>query len=167
MPETVLAYIALGSNLEEPNQQVEHAIQELSALPETRLNNRSRLYRSRPVGYADQPDFINAVACIATRLTPRALLEQLLEIEQRHGRVRSFRNSPRTLDLDILLYNGLNLDEPGLHLPHPRMHERLFVLRPLSEIAPDIDIPGQGPIADALSRLHLPDTQDTQCLPLN
>jgi 2-amino-4-hydroxy-6-hydroxymethyldihydropteridine diphosphokinase len=77
-----------------------------------------------------------------------------LEIEQRHGRVRSFRYSPRTLDLDMLLYNDLSLDEPGLHLPHPRMHERRFVLEPLAEIAPDLIIPGYGPVSDVLAGLH-------------
>jgi 2-amino-4-hydroxy-6-hydroxymethyldihydropteridine diphosphokinase len=167
MPEPVIAYIALGSNLGEPDRQVENAIQELDTLPMTRLNDRSRLYCSRPVGYTDQPDFINAVACIATQLTPRNLLEKLLEIEHRHGRVRAFRNSPRTLDLDILLYNGLNIDEPGLHLPHPRMHERLFVLQPLAEIASDLMIPGLGSVADLLAGLTQPDDSESECQPLN
>jgi len=167
MPDPVLAYIALGSNLGEPDRQVENAIQELGMLPDTRLDARSSLYRSQPVGYTNQPDFINAVACIATKLTPRGLLNHLLDIEQHHGRVRTFRNSPRTLDLDILLYNGLSLDEPGLHLPHPRMQERLFVLRPLAEIAPGLHIPGMGPVADLLAALLQPDAPDTQCKPLN
>jgi 2-amino-4-hydroxy-6-hydroxymethyldihydropteridine diphosphokinase len=150
MPDSVLAFIALGANLDDPSQQVKQAMHELGSLPKTRLISQSRLYRSLPDGYTDQPDFINAVACVATRLTPRSLLEHLLEIEHRHGRVRTFRNSPRTLDLDILLYNGLSLDEPGLHLPHPRMHERLFVLQPLAEIAPDIVIPGHGTASSRL-----------------
>ena len=167
MPEPVLAYVALGSNLGEPGRQVEEAILELDSLPMTRLNDRSRLYCSRPVGYTDQPDFVNAVACITTQLTPRILLEQLLEIEQRHGRVRAFRNSPRTLDLDILLYNGLGLDEPGLHLPHPRMHERLFVLQPLAEIAPNLMIPGLGSVSELLAGLVQPNDPDSQCHPLN
>lgn len=153
MTDAVLAFIALGANLDDPGRQVEQAILELDALPDTRLNSRSSLYASRPDGYADQPDFVNAVASITTRLPPRELLDSLLAIEQRHGRVRTFRNSPRTLDLDILLYNGLSVDEPGLRLPHPRMHERLFVLQPLAEIAPDIVIPGHGPIAAVLANL--------------
>jgi 2-amino-4-hydroxy-6-hydroxymethyldihydropteridine diphosphokinase len=153
MTDSVLAFIALGANLDDPGRQVEQAIQELGSLPDTQLKCRSSLYASRPAGYADQPDFINAVACISTRLPPRTLLDTLLDIEHRHGRVRTFRNSPRTLDLDILLYNDLSLDEPGLRLPHPRMHERLFVLLPLAEISPDIVIPGHGPIATVLAGL--------------
>jgi 2-amino-4-hydroxy-6-hydroxymethyldihydropteridine diphosphokinase len=117
-------------------------------LPNTRLDAVSSLYRSAPVGHVDQPDFINAVAAIATTLSPRALLEALLEIEVRYGRVRDFPNAPRTLDLDIILYGDAELDEPGLAIPHPRMHERAFVLIPLSEIAPDATIPGRGPLRD-------------------
>ncbi|HEX8979278.1 MAG TPA: 2-amino-4-hydroxy-6-hydroxymethyldihydropteridine diphosphokinase [Parasulfuritortus sp.] len=153
MTDSLLAYIALGANLDDPGRQVEQAILELGSLPETQLSSRSHLYASRPAGYTDQPDFINAVACVTTGLPPRTLLDLLLDIEYRHGRVRTFRNSPRTLDLDILLYDSLSLDEPGLRLPHPRMHERLFVLLPLAEIAPDIVIPGYGPIAAVLAGL--------------
>lgn len=147
MPKPVQAFVALGANLEDPASQVERAFPELARLPETRLVARSSLYLSKPVGYTDQPDFINAVAELETALTPRALLEALLAIEQRHGRRREFRNAPRTLDLDLLLYNGLIMHEPGLTLPHPRMHERGFVLLPLLEIAPDCRIPGIGPAA--------------------
>lgn len=153
MPDPVIAYVALGANLGDPAGQVERAIAELDSLPDCRVTARSRLYRSRAAGYADQPDFINAVARLDTRLPARTLLERLLEIEQRHGRVRTFRNSPRTLDLDILLYDGLSLDEPGLSLPHPRMHERIFVLLPLAEIAPGLDIPGRGPVEALLAGL--------------
>ena len=147
MPEPVPAYIALGANLGEPAVQIERALEELAKLPDSRVVGRSRLYLSRPAGYADQPDFVNAVARLDTTLSARDLLDRLLELEHRHGRVRSFRNSPRTLDLDILLYDRLILNEPGLHLPHPRMHERPFVLLPLAEIAPDLDIPGFGSVA--------------------
>ncbi|MEW5893295.1 MAG: 2-amino-4-hydroxy-6-hydroxymethyldihydropteridine diphosphokinase [Pseudomonadota bacterium] len=147
MPKPVQAFIALGANLENPASQIERAFAELGQLPETRLLARSSLYLTKPVGYTDQPDFINAVAELETALTPRALLEALLAIEQRHGRRREFRNAPRTLDLDLLLYNGLIMHEPGLTLPHPRMHERGFVLLPLLEIAPDCRIPGIGPAA--------------------
>lgn len=147
------AFIALGANLDEPAAQVERAFDELARLPETRLTARSALYLSKPVGYAAQPDFVNAVALISTRLVPRTLLEALLEIEARHGRRREFKNAPRTLDLDLLLYDGLVLHEPGLTLPHPRMCERAFVLQPMSEIAPEQPIPGKGKIADCLARL--------------
>lgn len=153
MPDPVPAYVALGANLENPAVQVERAIVELDNLPDSHVVRRSRLYLSRPVGYADQPDFVNAVVRLDTRLSARALLERLLEIEHRHGRVRTFRNSPRTLDLDILIYDGLSLNEPGLHLPHPRMHERPFVILPLSEIEPGLDIPGNGTVADLMAKV--------------
>jgi 2-amino-4-hydroxy-6-hydroxymethyldihydropteridine diphosphokinase len=141
---TVTAYIGLGANLEDPAAQVELAMDELARLPESRLVARSSLYGSAPVGYAEQPDFINAVAEIETRLSPRALLGALLDIEHHHGRNRTFRNAPRTLDLDLLLYDAAHFHEEGLTLPHPRMHERAFVLLPLLEIAPALLIPGLG-----------------------
>jgi len=144
--ETV--FVALGANLDHPELQVEAGIRELAGLPQTRLVRRSSLYRSAPVGYRDQPDFVNAVAQIETGLGPRDLLEALLAIELRRGRVRDFPNAPRTLDLDIVLYGSLALHEPGLTIPHPRMHERAFVLLPLAEIAPDTVVPGHGRIAD-------------------
>jgi 2-amino-4-hydroxy-6-hydroxymethyldihydropteridine diphosphokinase len=140
----VAAYIGLGANLDDPAAQVEYALNELASLPDTHLAARSSLYVSAPVGYDHQPDFINAVAKLETRLSPRALLAALLDIEHRHGRQRTFRNAPRTLDLDLLLYGKSRFHEPGLALPHPRMHERAFVLEPLMEIAPDLDIPGHG-----------------------
>jgi 2-amino-4-hydroxy-6-hydroxymethyldihydropteridine diphosphokinase len=142
------AFIALGANLDHPGRQIEAGIRELAALPQTRVVCRSSLYRSAPVGYCDQPDFINAVVQIETGLKPRELLEALLAIEQRHGRVRDFPNAPRTLDLDIVLYGSLVLHEHGLTIPHPRMHERAFVIVPLAEIAPDAPVPGRGRIAD-------------------
>jgi len=144
--ETV--FVALGANLDHPELQVEAGIRELAGLPQTRLVRRSSLYRSAPVGYRDQPDFVNAVAQIETGLGPRDLLEALLAIELRRGRVRDFPNAPRTLDLDIVLYGSLALHEPGLTIPHPRMHERAFVLLPLAEIARDTVVPGHGCIAD-------------------
>lgn len=162
-----VAYIALGANLGDPAAQVETACGELARLPETRLARRSALYLSKPVGYADQPDFVNAVAGVRTRLSPRDLMQVLLEIEARHGRDRAFKNAPRTLDLDLLLYDGLVMHAPGLTLPHPRMAERPFVLLPLAEIAPDAIIPGHGRVADCLAglptdgieRLPTPNTQ--------
>jgi 2-amino-4-hydroxy-6-hydroxymethyldihydropteridine diphosphokinase len=147
----VLATIGLGANLNDPAAQVEYALAELDRLPGTRLLARSGLYASAPVGYVDQPDFINAVAQVDTRLAPRALLAALLDIEHRHGRERSFRNAPRTLDLDLLLYGDAHFHEEGLSLPHPRMTERGFVLLPLLEIAPDTVIPGRGLAADWLA----------------
>ena len=140
----VTAYIGLGANLDDPAAQVELAMGELAHLPQSRLAARSSLYASAPVGYAEQPDFINAVAALETRLSPRALLEAMLGIEHHHGRNRTFRNAPRTLDLDLLLYGEAHFHEENLTLPHPRMHERAFVLLPLLEIAPDLAIPGRG-----------------------
>jgi 2-amino-4-hydroxy-6-hydroxymethyldihydropteridine diphosphokinase len=146
------AFVALGSNLSDPASQVQRAFDALAGLPGARLVARSSLYRTAPVGYADQPDFINAVALIETQLSAHDLLDALLDIEHRFGRVREFRNAPRVLDLDLLLYDDLMHHEHGLTVPHPRMHERGFVLAPLVEIAPDIIIPGHGLGRDWLSR---------------
>lgn len=149
----VTAYIALGGNLDLPQRHVLAAIAALGTLPQTTLLRASSLYRTAPVGYANQPDFINAVAGVRTSLAPRALLDQLLALEHTHGRVREFPNAPRTLDLDVLLYGELCAQEVGLTIPHPRMHERMFVLLPLTEIAPDITIPGRGRARDLLAQL--------------
>jgi len=154
----IAAYIALGSNLSDPVAQIEQAWIELDNLPETRLTARSSLYLSKPVGYADQPDFINAAAGVVTRLSPRALLAGLLGIETRHGRTRAFKNAPRSLDLDLLLYDGLVMHEHGLTLPHPRMTERAFVLLPLADIAAEATIPGHGRVIDCIQRT------DTSCI---
>jgi 2-amino-4-hydroxy-6-hydroxymethyldihydropteridine diphosphokinase len=140
-----LAYVGLGANLEEPRRQVESALQELGSLPRTRLLRASSLYRSAPLGYANQPDFVNAVAELETALPPRELLTALQDVESRHGRSRSFANAPRTLDVDLLLYGDATLATADLVLPHPRMHERAFVLMPLLEIAPAVHVPGRGP----------------------
>ena len=147
------AYIALGSNLDDPAAQVEGGIEELAMLPDTRLGAVSSLYRTAPVGYADQPDFINAVAMIETELSPRALLDALLAIERRYARVRGVRNGPRTLDLDIVMYGDAAHSEDALTIPHPRMHERAFVLVPLAEIAPDAVVPGLGKVSDLAARV--------------
>lgn len=144
-------FIALGANLEGPLTQIRNAFAELGELPKTRLIARSSLYRSAPVGNVNQPDFINAVAKLETTLPPRELLAALLEIERRHGRLREFPNAPRTLDLDLLLYGDLIHHEHGLTLPHPRMHQRAFVLSPLHEVAPDCVIPGIGLVDDLLA----------------
>jgi 2-amino-4-hydroxy-6-hydroxymethyldihydropteridine diphosphokinase len=147
-----LAYIGLGSNLEEPQAQVSRAFDELGRLPRTRLRSRSSLYRAAPLGHTAQPDFINAVAALDTELSAEELLRELQTIEQRHGRKRSFANAPRTLDLDLLLFGGERIDRPGLLVPHPRMHERAFVLQPLLEIAPKVRIPGRDSAAACLGR---------------
>jgi len=151
-----IAFIGLGSNLENPRSQLLRAFAEIGELPETRLIARSSLYRSAPVGYTDQPEFANAVAKIGTTLTPEVLLQALLGIEHRHGRERSFRNAPRTLDLDVLLYDDVQLHEHGLTIPHPQMHLRTFVLQPLLEIEPDCNIPALGLAQRALQACHGP-----------
>lgn len=145
------ALIALGSNLENPVSQVRRALDELDTIPESKLLACSSLYRSAPVGKINQPDFINAVVEIETKLSPHGLLKILLEIEQNHGRVRGLPNDPRTLDLDILMYDELVCNEGDLILPHPRMHERAFVLKPLMEISKDFFIPSRGRVAELLS----------------
>ncbi len=147
-----IAYIALGSNLDNPKMQIQDAFAELDEIEYTHLLQTSSLYASAPWGYADQPDFVNAVAAVETELSPQRLLEELLKIETWHGRARSFANAPRTLDLDIALYGDVVADEHNLKIPHPRMHERAFVLLPLAEIAPDLVIPGQGALAKLLER---------------
>lgn len=144
------AFVGLGSNLDDPQNQILRALRALDGLPGTRVLAQSSLYRSAPVGFLEQPDFINAVAQLETVLAPRALLDALLELERERGRTREFRNAPRTLDLDILLYDDLRYHEHGLTIPHPQMHLRAFVLRPLLEIAPDCVIPGIGLAEDAL-----------------
>lgn len=141
------AFVALGANLEDPVAQVRAAATALAALPGARLLALSSLYRTAPVGIHGQPDFINAVAALDTTLAPHELLAELFAIEAQFGRRRDFHHAPRTLDLDLLLYDDLRLDSPTLHLPHPRMHLRAFVVAPLVEIAPDCRIPGRGTAA--------------------
>ncbi len=131
----VTAYVAVGANLGDPAAAVSEAIEALGSLPRTRLIRRSALYRTAPVD-AEGPDFINAVAEILTGLSPHDLLAALQALEQAAGRSRPWRNAPRTLDLDLLLHGQTRVDDAQLTLPHPRMHERAFVLVPLAEIAP-------------------------------
>lgn len=134
------AYIGLGSNLDQPIEQVKTALQELDKLPDSQLVTASALYRSRPLG-PPQPDYINAVAALDTHLEPIELLDQLQELEQRHKRERLEHWGPRTLDLDLLVYDAITMDQPRLQLPHPEMHRRNFVLYPLADIAPHLVLP--------------------------
>jgi 2-amino-4-hydroxy-6-hydroxymethyldihydropteridine diphosphokinase len=133
----VPAYVALGANLGDARRTVRQAVQDLGRLPQTRLVRVSSLYRTAPVD-SSGPDYINAVAEVATSLTPHALLAELQRLELAAGRERPYLNAPRTLDLDILLYDDLTLDSPTLTIPHPRMATRAFVLVPLAEIAPQL-----------------------------
>ncbi len=147
------AFIALGSNLEQPLIQVQRALTELATLLKTTLVKHSSLYQSAPLGcdnrrYDSQPDFINAVAEVNTSLTPIELLHALQKIENSHGRERPFPNAPRILDLDLLLYDDISMNTTELTLPHPRMVERGFVLLPLAEIAPGLLIANYGKAAD-------------------
>jgi 2-amino-4-hydroxy-6-hydroxymethyldihydropteridine diphosphokinase len=150
-PVRVRAFVALGANIGEPVKHLRAAVEDLSTLPDTCVAARSSLYRSAPVGLINQPDFINAVVAVDTGLAPLDLLHALLTIEARHGRVRSIPNAPRTLDLDLLLHGDSRLDSTELTLPHPRMHQRAFVLLPLLEIAPDVALPGLGSARNYLS----------------
>jgi len=142
------AFIALGSNLQDPVAQVRQALQEIGTLPQTRLVQASSLYRTAPVGYDNQPDFINAVAELDTSLAPVELLRALLALESSHGRERPFPNAPRVLDLDLLLYDDIVMETPELTLPHPRMQERGFVLLPLAEIAPHLVLGKHGVVSE-------------------
>ncbi|HET7766757.1 MAG TPA: 2-amino-4-hydroxy-6-hydroxymethyldihydropteridine diphosphokinase [Burkholderiales bacterium] len=145
------AFIGLGANLGDPQAQVRRAIAAIASLPRTRLVAASSLYRSAPVAVGEQPDFINAVAHVETALTARELLDELITVEARFGRERPFPGAPRKLDLDLLLYGDQLIDQPGLVVPHPRMHQRAFVLLPLAEIAADISVPRKGSVKTLLA----------------
>jgi len=146
----VQVFIALGANMAQPAKQVRRAIALVCLLPDTRLVRTSSFYATTLIGYADQADFINAVIEISTGLSPTGLLESLLAIESALGRERKIVNGPRTIDLDLLLYGDQRINKNELLVPHPRMHERSFVLTPLVEIAPDATIPGHGLARDLL-----------------
>ncbi len=148
------AYVALGSNLADPQAQLRQATAALSRLPDTALAATSRWYRTAPLGPPGQPDYLNAVVHLRTGLSPYALLAALLLIETAQGRVRGpQRWGPRSLDLDLLLYGDRVLHDPELTLPHPRLHERRFVLEPLAEIAPAVIVQGRGRVRDLLQAL--------------
>ncbi len=146
--DSVSAFVGIGSNLAYPSRQVESAISRLSELPDARLIARSSLYRSTPFGGVEQPDFINAAVHLETNLSAHALLAALQEVERAHGRERDGQRwGPRVLDLDLLVYGVERFSESGLQVPHPGIAERNFVLLPLSEIAPDLHVPGLGPLS--------------------
>lgn len=154
------ACIGLGANIGHPQEAVRDAIEALRELPHSRLLAASRLYRTPAWGRVDQPDYVNAAALLETGLAPHALLDHLLEIERKTGRSRggetaSMRWGPRVLDLDLLLYGDRTLNQPGLRVPHPHLHERAFALVPLAEIAADAPFPGHGSVGEALRRIDV------------
>ena len=148
------AYVALGSNLNQPRERVLEAFERLVGLRDTRLELRSSLYLTRPMGPQDQPHFVNAAAGLLTQLSAQGLLAELLEIERAMGRNRQERWGPRSVDLDLLWMPGPPIDEPHLKLPHPGVSERNFVLYPLNDIAPSLAIPGYGRVASLKSRVN-------------
>ena len=156
---SVSAWIGLGANIgDDPQGTVRAAIEALGKQPHCRLIAASSLYRTAPVGCEntpdpEQPDYINAVVQLETALGPTLLLETLLSVEKSFGRQRSYQNAPRTLDLDLLLFGDRVIDQAGLTVPHPRMHERAFVLAPLAELDADLRIPGQGIVRELLARI--------------
>ncbi len=160
--DEVVAYIGIGSNLDDPEHQVRSAIEALGGLPESRAMRASRLYRALPWGTTEQPPFVNAAVELRTRLSARALLDGLLAIERARGRRRDGpRWGPRVLDLDILLYGERSFDEDGLRIPHPHIAERAFVLMPLADLDADLVVPGQGRVRELVTHV---DT--TGCAPI-
>jgi 2-amino-4-hydroxy-6-hydroxymethyldihydropteridine diphosphokinase len=150
------AYVGLGSNLGDRERTLRAAVDALAAHPAVEVVAVSSLIDTEPVGYTAQPHFLNGVAALETELSARELLELLLDVECRFGRRREGvpPQGPRTLDLDLLVYGGGEIDEPGLRVPHPRLHERGFVLGPLAEVAPGLEVPGRGRVEALLARLH-------------
>jgi len=149
------AFVGVGGNVGDVETTLAEAMWSLDSIPQTSIRAQSRLYRTPPWGNTDQPAFINGVVELQTRLTPRVLLDHLLDIEVRFGRDRTGveRWSARTLDLDLLLYGDRVIDEPGLHVPHPHLHERAFALVPLVEVAPDAVSPGRGRASDLVAAM--------------
>ncbi len=149
------AFVGLGSNLDDPRRQVERAFEALGALEGSQFVLRSSLYRSPPFGPVAQPEFVNAVAGLLTTLEPAAMLAELKSLEQRLGREAPVvRWGPRRIDLDLLLHGSARIDEPGLAVPHPGIAERAFVVVPLAEIAPDVEVPGLGRVRTLASRCN-------------
>ena len=153
MPRSIeIAWVGLGANLGNARDSLDAAFVALATLPGTRLRAASSLYRTAPVD-SSGPDYLNAVVQLDTRLVPLALLSELQRIELAHGRERPYRNAPRTLDLDLLLYGMRKIATQALTVPHPRLHERAFVLHPMAELAPLLVVPGRGPVADMLQNM--------------
>jgi 2-amino-4-hydroxy-6-hydroxymethyldihydropteridine diphosphokinase len=149
------AYVGLGANLGDRRATIDRALELLRAAPGVDVLAVSSLRETDPVGFEDQPRFLNGAVALETTLTARELLDLLLEIERRLGRTRGGpRFGPRTIDLDLLVYGDAELDEPGLTVPHPRLHERRFALEPLAELAPALVVPGRGPLEELLRGLH-------------
>jgi 2-amino-4-hydroxy-6-hydroxymethyldihydropteridine diphosphokinase len=151
----IRVFVGLGANLDDPVAQIGSALAELAQLPQTRLVAASPLYRTPPLGPPDQPDYVNAVAELATTLTPHTLLDELQRIERAHRRVRAERWGPRTLDLDLLLYGATMIADERLSVPHPGLATRAFVLLPLADLAPELQVPGMRRVrelADAADR---------------
>jgi 2-amino-4-hydroxy-6-hydroxymethyldihydropteridine diphosphokinase len=151
------AFVGLGSNIERPVQQLDSALVALGRLRSTRLLNRSSRFWTEPVGDPDQPEFLNAVVALETGLDAHALLAGMQTIERNQDRRRDANRpfGPRTLDLDLLIYGDESIETPELTVPHPRLHQRAFVLCPLAELAPDLFVPGRGPVGELLSRVEV------------
>ena len=148
------AFVGIGSNLGDREDHLRRAVELLAAEDAISILASSQVRETEPVGPVAQGPFLNGAVQVETELTPRALLERLLAIEERLGRVRRERFGPRTIDLDLLVYEDAVVDEPGLTLPHPLLHERRFALEPLAELAPDLEIPGRGSVSALLSKLE-------------
>ena len=149
------AYIGLGTNLGDRAAMLRAALEQLAAEPGIEVVGVSPVHETEPVGMTDQPRFLNAAAAVETELPPREVLDRLLGIERRLGRTRDGpRFGPRTIDLDLLLYGDELIDEPGLEVPHPRLHERLFALEPLLELNPQLELPGRGPLYEIVRGLQ-------------
>jgi 2-amino-4-hydroxy-6-hydroxymethyldihydropteridine diphosphokinase len=149
------AYVGLGANLGDREATIGRALELLAEEEGIEVGAVSALRETEPVGVDEQPRFLNGAVALDTTLSPRTLLETLLRVERSLGRVRTgVRWGPRTIDLDLLVYASVVLDEPGLHVPHPRLHERRFALEPLAELDPELEIPGRGRVSDLLAGLH-------------
>jgi len=148
------AFVGIGSNLGDREEHLRRAVELLAAEDEISVLASSQLRETEPIGPVAQGPFLNGAVQLETELGPRELLERLLAIEERLGRVRRERFGPRTIDLDLLVYEDAVVDEPGLTLPHPLLHERRFALEPLAELAPDLEIPGRGSVSALLSKLE-------------
>ena len=148
------AYVGLGANLGQREETLGRAVELLGQAPGVDVVAVTELRETDPVGVVEQPRFLNGAVALETTLTARELLDLLLDVERELGRVRAERWGPRVVDLDLLLYGDATLDEPGLRVPHPRLHERRFALEPLAELDPDLAIPGRGRVSELLARIN-------------